>query len=215
MTVQLQDSFGNKVAMAGVNVTIQASPVAGRFRTLGGTATQSTDATGLASFTNLSLSQTGRYTLSAEASGITSATSNQFTITAGAAAVIQATGGTLQSTTINTAFPDPLQVLVTDAANNPVSGATVTFMAPGSGASAALTGPPAITDATGHASVNAVANNIAGSYTVTAVTPGASGTASFSLTNLAAGAANLAFVQQPASTTAGSTISAVSLSADR
>ena len=212
VTVQLQDSFGNKVPMAGVNVTVQASPVAGRFRTLGGTATQSTDATGLASFANLSLSQTGRYTLAAEASGITSATSNQFTITAGAAAVIQATGGTLQSTIINSAFRDPLEVLVTDAAANPVSGATVTFMAPGSGASAALTGPSAITDATGHASVNAVANSVAGSYTVTAGTPGASGTASFSLTNQAASAAKLAFVQQPASTTAGSTISAVSLS---
>jgi adhesin/invasin len=211
VTVQLQDSFGNKVAMAGVNVTIQASPVAGRFRALSGTATEATDATGLASFTNLSLSQTGQYTLSAEASGITSATSNQFTITAGAAAAIQATGGTLQSITINTAFPDALQVLVTDAANNPVSGATVTFMAPGSGASAALASSSAITDATGHASVNALANNIAGGYTVNAATSGASGTASFSLTNLAAGAAHLVFVQQPASTTAGSTISAVSV----
>ena len=212
VTVQLQDSFGNKVAMAGVNVTIQASPVLGLFRTLAGTATQPTDGTGLASFSTLSLSQTGRYTLSAEASEIPSATSSQFTITAGAPAAIQATGGTLQSATINAAFRNPLQVLVTDAANNPVSGATVTFTAPGSGASAALTGPSAITDATGHASVNAVANSVAGSYTVNASTSGASGTASFSLTNLAAGAANLAFVQQPAGTTAGATISAVSVS---
>ena len=212
VTVQLQDTFGNKVAMAGVNVTIQASPVLGLFRTLAGTATQPTDGTGLASFSTLSLSQTGRYTLSAEASEIPSATSSQFTITAGAPAAIQATGGTLQSATINAAFRNPLQVLVTDAANNPVSGATVTFTAPGSGASAALTGPSAITDATGHASVNAVANSVAGSYTVNASTSGASGTASFSLTNLAAGAANLAFVQQPAGTTAGATISAVSVS---
>ena len=194
VTVQLQDSFGNKVAMAGVNVAIQASPLAGLFRTLAGTATQPTDATGLASFTDLSLSQSGRYTLTAEASGTTSATSSQFTITAGAAALIQATSGTLQSTSINTSFPNALQVLVTDTANNPVSGATVTFMAPGSGASAALTGPSAITDASGNASVTAVANSTAGSYTVTAVTSGASSTASFSLTNLAAGAANLAFV---------------------
>ena len=211
VTVQLQDSFGNKVAMSGVNVAIQASPVAGRFRALSGTATRPTDATGLASFSTLSLSQTGRYTLLAEASGITSATSSQFTITAGAAAAIQATGGTPQSTTINTAFPDALQVLVTDAASNPVIGATVNFVAPGSGASAALASPSAITDATGHASVNALANNIASRYTVTAVTSGASGTAAFSLTNLAAGAAHLAFVQQPASTTAGFTISAVSV----
>ena len=211
VTVQLQDSFGNKVSMAGVNVTIQASPVTGRFRTLGGTLTQPTNAAGLATFATLSLSQVGRYTLSAQASGITSATSNQFTITAGAAATIQATGGMLQSATINTAFHDPLQVLVTDAGNNPVSGATVTFTAPGSGASAALTGPSAITDATGHASVTAVANNLAGNYTVTAATAGVSGTASFSLTNLAAAAANLVFVQQPVSTTAGATISAVSV----
>jgi adhesin/invasin len=211
VTVQLLDSFGNKVATAGVNVAIQASPATGLSRTLSGTATQPTDATGLATFAGLSLGQAGTYTLTAEASGTTSATSNQFVITAGSAARIQATGGTTQSTAVNTAFTNPLQALVTDGAGNPVSGATVNFSAPGSGATASLSAPSAVTDATGHASVSATANGISGSYTVTASTAGASSNASFALTNLAAGAANLTFVQQPTGTTAGTTMGAVSV----
>ena len=211
VSVQLQDSFGNKVAMSGVNVTIQASPVAGLFRTLLGTTTQPTDATGLATFAGLSLSNAGTYTLLAQASGITSATSSQFLILAGPASKIQAAAGTPQSAIINAAFREPLRALVTDSAANPVSGVTVTFTVPGSGPSAVLTGPSAVTDVNGNASVRAVANSFAGSYTVTATAPGATGNAAFTLTNLAAGASNLTFVQQPTGTTAGATMGAVAV----
>jgi adhesin/invasin len=211
VTVQLQDSFGNSVAMAGVNVSIQASPVAGLARTLHGTATVATDSTGRATFANLSLDQAGTYTLLAQATGVTSATSAPFLITAGSAAAIQASGGTPQSATINTPFANALQATVKDALGNAVSGVTVTFTAPGSGASAALSSPTAVTDAGGHASVTAAANLVAGAYTVTAAASGVGGTAGFALTNLSAGAASLVFVEQPASTTAGATISAVSV----
>jgi adhesin/invasin len=211
VTVQLQDNFGNAVATAGVSVSIQSNPVVGRLRALRGTATASTDATGKATFDTLILDQAGKYTLTAEASGVTSATSTQFTITAGGAAAIQATGGTPQSTTINTAFANPLQATVADGFGNPVSGVTVSFTAPGAGASATLSAPLAVSDAAGHAIVTATANNIAGGYTVTAAASGVSGAAAFALTNIAAAGASLAFVQQPASTTAGATISAVSV----
>jgi adhesin/invasin len=211
VTVQLQDNFGNPVATAGVSVSVQANPVVGRLRTLRGTATASTDATGMATFDTLILDQAGRYTLTAEASGVTSTTSAQFTITAGGAAGIQATGGTPQSATINTAFGNPLQATVTDSFGNPVNGVTVTFASPGMGASAALSSATATTGASGHASVTATANSIAGGYTVTATASSVSGTAAFALTNVAAAAANLSFVQQPTSTTAGATISAVSV----
>ena len=179
VTVQLLDSFGNPVAMAGVSVSLQASPIATRFRTLRGTASVNTDANGLATFPNIIIDQAGAYTLEAQANGIASATSNQFNITAGAASSIQASGGTPQTTTILTAFPTPLQVTVADAQGNPVNGVTVSFTAPGSGASATLSAPSATTDAGGHASITATANVSAGSYTVTAAAAGA-GSANFS-----------------------------------
>ena len=211
ITVQTQDSTGNSVSQAGVTVTLLSSGVTRVARSLGRTVSATTDSTGLATFSGVTENQAGTYTLLAQAAGFVSATSNPFTIRAGGASAIQATGGTPQSTTISTAFTNALQATVTDSLGNPVSGVTVNFAAPGSGASAALSASSAVTDAGGHVTVNATANSVAGNYSVTAGATGVSGTPAFALTNLASGAARLAFVQQPASTTAGATISAVTV----
>ena len=53
---------------------------------------------------------------------------------------VTATAGTPQSAAVNTVFGTALQATVRDAGNNPVSGVTVTFTAPGSGASASFGG---------------------------------------------------------------------------
>ena len=93
-------------------------------------------------------------------------------------------GSTPQQTTDGTAFANPLAVVVT--ANNPlepVAGGTVTFTAPSSGASAALTAGTVTIGTDGSASVIAADNSIAGSYIVTASIAGAA-PVSFSLTNL-------------------------------
>jgi Bacterial Ig-like domain (group 1) len=211
VTVQLQDSSGNAVSTAGVPVTIQANPLTQRSSAISGTTTQNTNAAGLATFADLSLSHSGNYQLIATAPSIATAQSSQFTITAGSPASIATSGGTPQSANISTAFADPLAVVVHDATGNPVAGILVTFTAPASGASATLSAAQATTDATGRVSVTATANTFAGAYTVTATAPGIAGAAEFALTNVAAGASTLAFVQQPASTTAGATISAVSV----
>ena len=97
---------------------------------------------------------------------------------------LTATGGTPQAADADTAFADPLEVTVTpNDPGVPVGGVTVTFTAPGAGASAALSSPTAVTDSSGVASVTATAGLIAGSYTVTATAPGVTGTAVFELTN--------------------------------
>jgi hypothetical protein len=75
-----------------------------------------------------------------------------------------------------------LVVKVTDSYGNGISGATVSFTAPGSGAGATLS-TPAKTGSNGETSVTATANGLVGSYTVTASTSGVGGTASFSLSN--------------------------------
>ncbi len=83
-------------------------------------------------------------------------------------------------------FSAPLVVTVT-AKNpiEPVAGGLVTFTAPASGASAALTGSPATISTSGTASVTATRNGVAGSYIVSAKARGAPGAVSFLLTNVA------------------------------
>jgi hypothetical protein len=109
----------------------------------------------------------------------------------GSPAAIAATAGTGQSATVGAAFTSPLQATVTDALGNPVAGATVTFTAPGSGASGTFAGGSAsatvTTDAHGVATAPAfTANGTAGGYSVTATVSGVASSANFTLLNLAA-----------------------------
>ncbi|MFI5182006.1 MAG: hypothetical protein ACHQPI_11480 [Thermoanaerobaculia bacterium] len=187
VTVQLEDSGGSPVAQGGVTITMSLSSGTG---TLGGTLSQVTDGSGLATFNDLSINLAGPKQLTADPVSLTPAVSSTFTIAAAAAVNIVATGGTPQSAPISTQFGQPLQVLVTDTFGNPVVGALVTYGAPGSGASAGLgNGGSATTDASGHASVTATANGtVGGPYLVSAAT-GTLEPVTFSLTNLPAAAA--------------------------
>jgi hypothetical protein len=99
--------------------------------------------------------------------------------------------GTPQGATINTAFAAPLSVRVLDADGDPVSGTTVTFSVPGSGASATLSATTAQTDANGFAQIEATANAIAGAYQIDASVAGVGTAASFALTNLAGAASTV------------------------
>jgi hypothetical protein len=88
--------------------------------------------------------------------------------------------------TAGAVFPAPLVATVT--ANNPLepmAGGLVTFTPPASGASAILSGSPAVISASGTASVTAANNGFGGSYIVSATASGAPVAASFGLTNLA------------------------------
>ena len=129
----------------------------------------------------------------------------------GVPASITAISGTSQSATISTAFDAPLVVTVADAAGNPVSGVTVTFAAPTTGASGTFAGGAntAVTNALGVATSAAfTANATTGSYTVTASVAGVRGTANFSFTNTATTPAPIAVAISPEPTTVvvGSTI---------
>jgi malectin (di-glucose binding ER protein) len=100
-------------------------------------------------------------------------------------ASIAATAGTPQSAAINTPFKTALQAKVKDGSGNPVSGATVTFAAPNSGASGTFNGSATVTTNTSGVATapTFTANNTTGGYTVTASVAGVSPAASFSLTN--------------------------------
>ena len=106
-------------------------------------------------------------------------------------ATISATSGTPQTVAEGAAF-NSLQATVLDAGNQPISGVSVTFTAPATGASVVFAGTnsntaAAVTNASGVAtSPIPTANNSAGAYTVLAnVTPALATPASFSLTNTA------------------------------
>jgi uncharacterized repeat protein (TIGR02543 family) len=93
--------------------------------------------------------------------------------------------GDNQSTAINTAFTNSLQVTLSETGGSPLPGAVITFSAPASGASADISGSPATTDSLGRASVSATANGSGGAYSVT-IGAGGGVSTSFSLTNLLA-----------------------------
>ncbi|HTX36333.1 MAG TPA: DUF4214 domain-containing protein [Bryobacteraceae bacterium] len=108
----------------------------------------------------------------------------------GSPAAVTANAGTPQSAVVTTAFGAALSAQVTDANNNPVSGVTVTFTAPDSGASGTFPGSAltatSVTNSAGLATAPAfTANSITGTYTVAASVLGVATPASFALTNTA------------------------------
>ena len=111
-----------------------------------------------------------------------------------AGSTMAGSGGTGQSAAVTTAFASPLQATVSDAGGNPLGGVSVTFTAPGSGASATFGGLATATVTTGANGVAVspvvTANAQAGTYTVTA-TSAVGGAVSYSLTNTAGSAASV------------------------
>jgi hypothetical protein len=107
----------------------------------------------------------------------------------GASFTVNVVSGSGQSTIVGSAFGTALSARVTDAYSNVVSGATVVFMAPASGASGTFANSgnsvSLLTNSTGVATAPAFsANNTTGQYAVTASVQGVPSSGTFSLTNL-------------------------------
>jgi 5-hydroxyisourate hydrolase-like protein (transthyretin family) len=193
----VMDASNKPVSGVIVTFTPPASGASGTFA--GGVNTATTNASGVATsavFTANSVA--GSYNVVASAPNATPV-NFALTNTAGPAAKVTATSGTAQSATINTGFAAPLVATVTDSANNPVSGVTVTFAAPASGASGTFAGGvnTATTNAQGVATASIFTANstVGGPYNVTASVTGVATTANFSLTNVAASSGFIALVQ--------------------
>jgi Bacterial Ig-like domain (group 3) len=188
--VTIKDASNNPVSGVNVTFTAPGSGASGTFSNATGTITVATNASGVASapFTANSAAG-GPYNVTAASSGLTTVNFS-LTNTAGAASSMTANAGTTpQTATVGTAFANPLAVTVKDGGNNPVSGVSVTFTAPGSGASGTFSNATAtitvVTNASGVASAPFNANATAGgAYTVTAMASALT-TVNFSLTNSA------------------------------
>ena len=209
LQITVRDASNN--LLSGVTVTF-AVPGSGASSALSALSAV-TNASGVASVTATANASVGSYNVSASVAGVSPAAVFALTNTATAPASISVTGGATQSATINNLFAAPLQVTVRDAGNNPVSGVTVTFTAPASGARATLSSTSAITGPTGIASVTATAGSVSGSYNVSAAVTGVATAAVFSLTNNPGGPASIAISAGSLQTTVVSTAYAAPLQA--
>src|SRR5438132_1064278 len=207
VTLQVQDAGGNLVttSTASITVAIGTNPGSG---TLSGTTTV-TASGGVATFSNLSINKTGTgYTLSATSSGLTSATSGAFNITAGTATQL-VFGQQPTNTVAGVSISPAVTLLVEDANGNVVTGSTASITVaigtnPGGGT---LSGTKTVSAVSGVATFSALSIDKTGTgYTLTATSTGVT-SATSSTFNITPGTANkLAFSQQPSNTTAGQPI---------
>lgn len=181
----ITDAYGNPIA--GIPTTFTTATT-GPGASLSQSST-STDASGRVSSSAVANSIAGGpYSVFISAGAISASPVFRLTNIVGAASGISIVSGTPQTTILGTGFGAPLVVVVRDNAGNPVSGATVTFAGPSTGAGVQPSVSTAVTNSSGIATSPAlVPNGTAGSYTITAsVRIGESSATSvnFSLTNI-------------------------------
>jgi hypothetical protein len=209
VTVAIEDSNGNTVTAATNPVTLALTSGTG----LAGTLTI-TPQNGVATFSTLSVSNAGTYTLAATTPGLTPATSTGFTISAAGGgtpppatatklAFLQQPSNASTGATITPA----ITVAVQDSNGNTVTTATnpVTLaLGGGTGLAGTLTATPV----NGVATFNNLSVSIAGTYTLSASSTGLTSATStgFTISALASVPAKLAFSQQPSSASTGATI---------
>ena len=207
-TVAVKDSFGNTVTSSTASIIISVGNNPGG-STLSGT-TSKNASSGTASFSDLSLDKAGTaYTLTASATGLTSATSSAFDISAGAAAKLAFVTQPGNSSAGNI-LTGPPTVVVQDSLGNTITSATASItVAIGSNpAGGVLSGTTTVNASAGSASFNDLSiDKIGTGYTLTAASTGLTGATSGAF-NIGAGTATkLAFTTQPGSAVVGSSIS--------
>jgi N-terminal glycosyl-hydrolase-114-associated domain/Galactose oxidase, central domain len=180
--VKVVTAAGAPVNAATVTFTASTIGPSGLFG-LSPVASVVTNAAGMAAsptFTSNSIG--GSYVVNATVAG--AASPAVFSLTNTAAAGVVVVSGTNQNASINTAFASPLVASVVTLSGTPVSGVTVSFNAPASGASGTFTGSnTAVTNASGVATSTVFkANSVVGTYNVGATASGAQ-PAIFTLTN--------------------------------
>src|SRR6266516_3156629 len=207
MQVAVQDAQGNTVTTATTSITlaIGTNPASG---ILSGTVTVAA-VNGVATFSTLSLNMVGTgYTLTATATGLTSATSSAFNISAGAAAKVVFT---VQPSTAaaGAAIAPGVQVAVQDAQGNTVTTATtsITLAIGTNPASGTLAGTTTVAAASGVATFSTLSLNAAGTgYTLTAAATSLTGATSGAFNIGVGAAAKLVFTIQPSNAAAGAAI---------
>ncbi len=194
--VSVEDQYNNVVTTDSSNITVALGSGSA---TLGGTLTVAASS-GLATFSNLNLTQTGAYTLAATDGILASGTSSSLTITPDAATHLVFT---TQPTDVNAGLLGTIVVKVEDQFNNVVTtdSSNVT-LAIGAG-SGSLLGTLTVAASSGVATFSTLAIHTPDSYTLVGSDGSLTGATSSSFAVAPAAATHLVFTQQPASATAG------------
>ena len=167
--VQLVDAGGDPVGTAGVTVTVTLNVGTG---ILSGTTSVTTNASGQATFSNLSIAGTvGPKGLLFSSSGLSSAAATGLTMTAGAPGAVTANSTVSQSALTGSNITALPSVRVTDLDANPVPGVNVTFAITAGGGN--LSGGTQTTNANGVATVGSwTVGSSQGTNTMTATVAG-------------------------------------------
>ena len=207
--VEIQDAGGNRVTGAGNSITL-AFGVNPKNGFLGGTTSRGA-VSGVSTFNDLTVDSAATgYTLTAAASGLTGTTSTAFTVSVGLAHHL---GFLVQPSNTGAGSPiaPAIQVEVRDLGGNRVVAPSHSIaMAIGNNPppGGTLAGTTPVTSVNGLATFADLSiNNPAVGYTLVASTGGLTSATSAGFDISIGGAAKLAFIVQPTSTTGGATIS--------
>jgi hypothetical protein len=195
----VRDASNNPLGGVPVTFTAPATGASGTFAGGALSATALSDANGVASAPTFTANgTTGSYSVGISLGSGTTTTAIGLTNTLGTPAAIVPSGGTPQGAKISTVFGSPMRATVTDSSGQPLGGISVTFTAPGSGASGTWSGAgtsaAVVTNAQGVAvAPNFIANGTMGEYVVTAQISGNTlvAPAQYNLVNLAPDAVNV------------------------
>jgi len=195
VTVEIQDAAGNRVTTASSAVTVALATPGGA--ALGGTLTVIA-VNGLVTFSDLTVSTAGTYSLTAASTGLASATSTSFVVTARPAtrlAFVQQPASAVAGSSLGT-----LTVELQDATGARVTGQTAPITLaigtnPGGGT---LSGTLTHTTANGLATFTGLSINRPGTgYTLTASASGLGGATSNAFTITVGAPSQLTFIVQP------------------
>ena len=200
--VTMQDAAGNTVTTTATPVTLTITPPNGG-ATLTCTANPTNTSSGVARFSGCKIDKIGSYTLTATASGLTSAFSTIFSITVGTPTKLAFTTSP-SSSTGGIAFANQPVVAVQDSGGNTTTGTnSVTLsITTAAGATLSCTGNPTPASS-GVATFAGCRIDKAGTYTLTATGSGLTSAVSTSFTITVGSAMKLAFTTSPSSSTGG------------
>jgi hypothetical protein len=201
--LQVVDQYGNAVSGAGVSVTAAITSGSG---TLGGTTTVISDANGVITFTNLSITGTsGSFTLGFSSAGLTGASSSSFSVATGSASKLAFTAQ--PSNAAAGASLGTITVTVQDVGGNTVTGSSASITLaigtnPGGGT---LSGTATVAASSGVATFTGMSINKVGTgYTLGASSAGLTGATSGTFNITAATASQIVLVTAPAGASSGS-----------
>jgi hypothetical protein len=187
-SVQLLDASNAPVALGGVQIT---ASVTGGGASLVGSATATTNGSGVATFSGLGISGTvGNYTLTFSSGSLTSATSGTIALGPGAPTQVVITGQPSSNATNATALGTGGSIKLVDGAGNNATNSGIQVTASLNGAGGTLSGTTTVATSSGTATFSSLTiTGLVGNYTITYTASGVAGTATSGTITLAAGTA--------------------------